>query len=94
MNRFSITVLAAAGMVGSVQSAMGEQSTSTTTPTPAQESAKSSPPDMTHYVRPVIPEDRMPTPLSKPGDAHTPSPAPKDATAPEPKSSAPTSRPE
>jgi hypothetical protein len=51
-------------------------------PALAQESPKSSPPDTTPYVRPVIPEDTKKTPLPGPGGANTPLPRPPKIRAP------------
>jgi hypothetical protein len=82
-------VLAAADMLGGMRAAMSQEPKPAIAPAPAQESPRSSPPDTTPYVRPVIPEDTMNTPLPRPGGANTPLPSPKDsgATVPEPQSS-------
>ena len=55
-------VLAAADIAGLLIPAMGQGPKPETPRVPDHDSGRSSPPDMTPYVRPVIPEDRMRTP--------------------------------
>jgi hypothetical protein len=80
------TVLGLAGMLGGMHPAMSQAAKPGTGPVPAQESPRSFPPDTTPYVRPVIPEDTLKTPLRTPGAADTSLPARKnpDETVPEP----------
>jgi hypothetical protein len=44
---------------------------------PDQSSTRSSPPDLTHYVRPVIPEDRIWSPSRTQSNTRTPALEPK-----------------
>jgi hypothetical protein len=53
--------------------------------TPAQESAKSSPPDTNRYIRPAIPEDRMNTPLPPPRSGNPRPPVPDDSSSAQPR---------
>jgi hypothetical protein len=69
VGRAAVIMLAAAEMaLAACAPAMSQEPKPPKPPTPqapAQESARSAPPDTTHYVRPLIPEDRMTTPLPK-----------------------------
>jgi hypothetical protein len=55
-------VLAVADFGGLLSSATGQGSKPETPQAPDRHSGRSSPPDTTPYVRPLIPEDRMTTP--------------------------------
>jgi hypothetical protein len=55
-------VLAVADFGGLLSPAMGQGSNPETPQAPDRNSGRSSPPDITPYVRPLIPEDRMTTP--------------------------------
>ena len=74
-------VLAAADMLGIMRPAMSQNPKPV--PAPAQE--RSAPPDTTPYVRPVIPEDTMKTPLQRPAlpPGQEPSVPPERSAPPE-----------
>jgi hypothetical protein len=61
-SQIAVTVAVMTGIVGLEDSAMGEAQTSQAQQVSGAESARSSPPDTTPYVRPVIPADRLWTP--------------------------------
>jgi hypothetical protein len=75
-------VLALADMAGGMRPAMSQEPKPAIPPAPAKESTRSSPPDTTSYVRPVIPEDSIKTPLPRPGCANTPLPSPEGLRPP------------
>jgi hypothetical protein len=67
IGRVAVIALAAAEMAVATSVAASQEAKSWQPPAPAQESARSSPPDTTRYVRPAIPEDSMQTPVPRPG---------------------------
>jgi hypothetical protein len=67
MSAFAIAVITMATCVA----AISDEPKPTRQGNPARDSAKSSPPDRTPYVRPAIPEDR-PNTAPKPPHANTP----------------------
>jgi len=63
--------------------AMSAQADRPAAPAPAPDSARSSPPDLTPYARPAIPEDRAP--CAKDGaSAHMPCPSSESSSSPVP----------
>jgi hypothetical protein len=74
--RVATVMIALADIAGLRSAAMGQAQKPEASRAPNQNSARSSPPDTTPYVRPVIPEDRIWAPSPAHNRTNTSWPAP------------------